>query len=117
MRDLVPWARAATKAEIAGLAEEVLSCNTAGDPTAQKIVNRGAREIVRLAETTVRRLDAMEEPLEVVLSGGLMGEASGYYEVCRREIGKALPRVSVMRPLRPPVWGAVWLVRDREGRS
>ena len=117
VRDLVPWARAATKAEVAALAEVVLSCSAAGDPAARRIVDQGAGEIVQLAETTVRRLNAMGESLEVVLSGGLMGAASEYYEACRREIGVALPRTRVMRPLRPPMWGAIRLIKDREGES
>jgi N-acetylglucosamine kinase-like BadF-type ATPase len=88
----------------------------AGDPIAVDVVRRQAEEVVTLAATAVRRLGVLEEPIDVVLGGGVLtaGHAllmdaitSGLAE----RAPKAAPRVVTA----PPILGAALLGLDRIG--
>ena len=50
----------------------LFSVAEAGDPIAREIVRRQADEVVALAATAIRRLDALSEPIDVVLGGGVL---------------------------------------------
>ena len=57
------------------MAPLVLEAADAGDAVAGSIVDRQAEEIVALAVAALRRLDLMDQPVPVVLGGGVL--ASG----------------------------------------
>jgi N-acetylglucosamine kinase-like BadF-type ATPase len=89
-----------------------------GDPVAADVVRRQAQEVVSLAVAAARRLGVLDEPIDVVLGGGvltaghrlLMDEIS---DRLAREAPQARPRVVAT----PPVVGAALLALDRIGGS
>ena len=87
-----------------------------GDATAGGIVRRQAEEVVALALAAMRRLDVLDEPIDVVLGGGVItaGHALLMDEIHRLLRDQApLATTTVVRA--PPVVGAALLGLDRIG--
>jgi N-acetylglucosamine kinase-like BadF-type ATPase len=85
-----------------------------GDPIAVDIVQRQADEVVALAATAIRRLDAQSEPIDVVLGGGVLtaGHALLIDEITRLLADQA--PLAVARVVEaPPIVGAALLALDR----
>jgi N-acetylglucosamine kinase-like BadF-type ATPase len=86
----------------------------AGDEVARRIVRRQAEEVVALAVAAMRRLGVLDEPIDVVLGGGvltaghtlLMDEIEGL-------LHEQAPRASTTVVHAPPVVGAALLGLDR----
>ena len=90
----------------------------AGDAAAPGVVRRQAEEVVALAATAIRRLGVLEEPIDVVLGGGVLtaGHRSLLDEITRGladEAPKAVARVVEA----PPILGAALLGLDRDRRD
>jgi N-acetylglucosamine kinase-like BadF-type ATPase len=90
----------------------------AGDSVATDVVRRQAEEVVALAATAIRRLGVLDEPIDVVLGGGVLtgGHAGLLSEITRRlaeEAPRAVPRVVAA----PPILGAALLGLDRIGAA
>jgi N-acetylglucosamine kinase-like BadF-type ATPase len=85
-----------------------------GDEVAASVVRRQAEEIVALATTAIRRLGALEQPIDVVLGGGVLtaGHALLMDEV-HRLLGDQAPRALVRVVEAPPIVGAALLALDR----
>jgi N-acetylglucosamine kinase-like BadF-type ATPase len=86
----------------------------AGDPVAVDVVRRQAEEVVALAATAIRRLGVVDEPIDVVLGGGVLaaGHRGLLDEITRRlaeQTPHAVPRVVAA----PPILGAALLGLDR----
>lgn len=89
-----------------------------GDEVAVSVVLRQADEIVALAVSAMRRLDLLDEPVDVILGGGVLtaGHAlllDAIYTGLARRAPKAQPRVVTA----PPVVGAALLGLDRIGAT
>ena len=85
-----------------------------GDAIAVDIVQRQADEVVALAATAIRRLDAQSEPIDVVLGGGVLtaGHALLIDEITRLLADQA--PLAVARVVEaPPIVGAALLALDR----
>lgn len=65
----------------------------AGDSVAAEVVQRQAEEIALLATTTIRRLDALDAPIDVVLGGGMLTSRHPAL------IGPVLEGISAVAPL------------------
>jgi N-acetylglucosamine kinase-like BadF-type ATPase len=88
----------------------------AGDRVAADIVRRQAREIVLLAATALRRLDVGNEPIDVVLGGGVL--TAGHrllMDTVTELLRDAAPGAVVKVVAAPPVVGAGLLALDRIG--
>jgi N-acetylglucosamine kinase-like BadF-type ATPase len=88
----------------------------AGDEVAQEIVDRLVDEITVLTSVSLRRLDLLGEPVEIVLGGGVL---TGTGDIV---VGAARDRVATIAPLAevrvvdlPPVVGAALLGLDAIG--
>ena len=83
------------------------------DEVAAAIVQRLADEVVALARVALERLDLTEEPVEVLLGGGLLRPGSGTLESAieagLREVGHA---ITVRNTESPPIVGAALLGLD-----
>ncbi|MFN8192662.1 MAG: BadF/BadG/BcrA/BcrD ATPase family protein [Nocardioidaceae bacterium] len=88
----------------------------AGDDVARRVVRRQAEEVVALAVAALRRLDALDEPMEVVLGGGVL--AAGHallLDAVAELLGAQAPLATARVVATPPVAGAALLGLDRIG--
>ena len=94
----------------------VVFAEAAGDEVAAGIVQRLADEVVALARVALERLDLTNEPVEVLLGGGLLRPGNGTLESAieggLREVGHA---ITVRNTESPPIVGAALLGLDELG--
>lgn len=84
-----------------------------GDPVAAGIVERQAREIVLLVETTLRRLDMKTSVTEVVLGGGILGSGRPVLlDPVRAGISEAAPHATIVLAHDSPIAGAALLALE-----
>jgi N-acetylglucosamine kinase-like BadF-type ATPase len=90
----------------------------AGDPIAIDVVRRQADEVVTLAATAVRRLGVLEEPIDIVLGGGVLtaGHAQ-LMDAITNGLAERAPKAAVRVVAAPPVLGAALLGLDRIGAT
>jgi N-acetylglucosamine kinase-like BadF-type ATPase len=84
-----------------------------GDPVAASVVRRQAKEVVALAVSALRRLDLLEEPVDVILGGGVL--TAGHALLLNSiDEGLALgaPKARARVVGSPPVLGAALLGLD-----
>jgi N-acetylglucosamine kinase-like BadF-type ATPase len=90
----------------------------ADDAVAAEIVDRLAAEVVALARVALTRLDLAQEPVEVLLGGGLLRSGNGRLiqavEDGLREVGPAL---KIHPTASPPIVGAALLGLDELGAT
>ncbi len=86
----------------------------AGDPVAVDVVRRQAGEVVALAGTAIRRLGVLDEPIDVLLGGGVLtaGHALLTDEITRL-LASAAPLAVARVVEAPPIVGAALLGLDR----
>jgi N-acetylglucosamine kinase-like BadF-type ATPase len=99
-----------------GLVPVLFDTARCGDEVAADLVRRMAQEVSVMALSAIRRLGLDEEPVPVVLGGGVLAARDPLLtsEVTRRladEASRALPRIVDI----PPVAGAALLGLDRIG--
>jgi N-acetylglucosamine kinase-like BadF-type ATPase len=88
----------------------------AGDPVALDVVRRQAEEVVALAATAIRRLGAAEEPIDVVLGGGVLTAGHrGLLDEITRRLAEEVPNAVARVVEAPPILGAALLGLDRIG--
>jgi N-acetylglucosamine kinase-like BadF-type ATPase len=91
----------------------VVFAAAADDAVAAQIVDRLASEVVALSRVALERLDLTEQPVELLLGGGLLQAGDGRLldriEAGMREVGS---EIAVRRSSSPPIVGAVLLALD-----
>jgi N-acetylglucosamine kinase-like BadF-type ATPase len=97
------------------LAPLVLS-EAADDAVAAEIVQRLASEVVALARVALARLDLTDEPVEVLLGGGVLQDVDGdLLAAIDAGLREAVPAVSVRPTASPAIVGAALLGLDDLG--
>ncbi|MDI5962167.1 N-acetylglucosamine kinase [Streptantibioticus silvisoli] len=76
----------------------------AGDTAAVRLVERQAEEVARLALVALRRLDLLDEPVDVVLGGGVLAAGQrllldGVFARLAAGAPKAVPRIATTAPV------------------
>ncbi|HVV00854.1 MAG TPA: N-acetylmuramic acid 6-phosphate etherase, partial [Verrucomicrobiae bacterium] len=113
--DLIGWAQAAGKHEIAGLAVEVFEAWKEKDKIAADILNAAAGSLARDAATCARRIGAQGGKVEFLLSGSILLRQPRFAALVGRNL-KALWPARKITPLhRDSVWGAIELARKPPG--
>ncbi len=83
------------------------------DAVSGEIVDRIATEVVAFARTALTRLELTDQPVEVILGGGVLGSGNGRLlaaiEAGLHEVG---PEISVCVSTSPPIVGAALLALD-----
>lgn len=98
------------------LAKVCLDAAAEGDAAAAGAVGFLADEIVAMGAATVERLEATDQPVEIVLGGGLFdSEHSFLRDKVERGVRQVAPKARFRRLDRPPVLGAALLGLDSRG--
>jgi N-acetylglucosamine kinase-like BadF-type ATPase len=99
------------------LAPLVLS-SAASDAVAAGIVDRLAAEVVALASAALARLELTNEPVEVLLGGGLLQAGDGrLLDAIERGLHTIGPMLTVRPTDAPPIVGAALLALDELGAN
>jgi N-acetylmuramic acid 6-phosphate etherase len=109
--DLIDWAQAAEKPEIAALAAEVLAAWGRRDKLACTILADAARSLAREAAACALRLARPGTPVRFVLSGSILLKQPRFAAQVSRELRRLWPAALVVSLQREGVWGAVELAR------
>jgi N-acetylmuramic acid 6-phosphate etherase len=108
--ELVRWAQAAEKMEVALLAPVIFQAAAGGDPRITEIIENGVQALCRHTEAVASRLHLLAP--KVVLMGGLFYRDSIYTHAFRRRLKKNLPDARVAIAERAPEFGAAWLAAE-----
>ena len=88
------------------------------DPVAGEIVDRLGAEVVALARAALERLDMTQEPVEVVLGGGVLQAGDGrLLESIENGLRAVGPAIAVRRTSSRPIVGAALSAIDRLGAA
>jgi chorismate mutase len=102
-------------ARVTELAPVVLA-EAATDTVAREILDRLADEITVLVRVSLKRLGLTEEPVEVLLGGGLVHAADGtLVRSVAERVATVAPAATVKSTSSPPVVGAALLGLDELG--
>ncbi len=106
--DLVQWSVSgnAGKEKIASLAPLVIRTAEEEDPVAEEILYQQADQLALYVEAVYKKLE-MPERVDVILAGGILDQASFYWQIIRRKIIYLIPGAHVMAPKLEPVLGAI----------
>lgn len=108
--NLIRWAHAASRDEIAQLAEVVFDTAGTMDTVASEIVDAAAGELVCAAESVIKQLEFIE-PFDIVLSGGNFIHQPVFADKFRQRFTRIQPEASVRLPKHEPAYGAVLLAQ------
>jgi N-acetylmuramic acid 6-phosphate etherase len=109
--DLIDWAQAADKTEIASLAAEVFAVWRRKDRIAAVILADAARSLARDAAACAWRLAKPGTAVKFVLTGSILLKQPRFAAQVGRELRKLWPKANVAPLKRESVWGAVELAR------
>ncbi|MDQ5950900.1 MAG: BcrAD BadFG protein [Patescibacteria group bacterium] len=97
-----------TKQEIAELSMLCTTAYKAGDPAARQIYEWAQAELVRMAETVIRKLGLEHTPTDLVLTGSIVLLEHMRAAVVQRLLGQ-FPAIIPVVPDRPAMYGALQL--------
>jgi N-acetylglucosamine kinase-like BadF-type ATPase len=88
----------------------------AGDVIAADVVRRQAEVVVTLAATAIRRLGVTDEPIDVVLGGGVLTAGHALLmDAITAGLAERAPKAAVRVVTAPPILGAALLGLERIG--
>ena len=108
--ELIRWTHAASRDEIAQLAEVIFDTAQTTDAVATEIVDEAADELLCAAESVIKQLEFIE-PFDIVLSGGNLIHQPMFSDKLRHRLARIQPKASVQLPKHEPAYGAVLLAR------
>jgi N-acetylglucosamine kinase-like BadF-type ATPase len=98
--------------ELAALAPIVLEVAQNGERSATKIVQSAALELFELLRATLRRCEAADRALPVVLAGGLLANNSLLTYLLETRVMNEMPHVELRKSVPSPEFGALALARS-----
>lgn len=118
--DLIGWAHAAGKADIARLAMEVFSAAERRERIARDILKDAAENLARTGIACARAVARRGAPVRFVLAGSILLRQPAFRGAVTRNLRRLWP-TGIVEPLhRESVWGAVELAKqlpETSGRS
>ena len=108
--ELIRWTHAASRDEIAQLAEVIFDTAQTTDAVATEIVDEAADELLCAAESVIKQLE-FTELFDIVLSGGNLIHQPMFSDKLRHRLARIQPKASVLLPKHEPAYGAVLLAR------
>ncbi|MGP8200631.1 MAG: N-acetylmuramic acid 6-phosphate etherase [Limisphaerales bacterium] len=113
--DLIDWAKAAGKSEIAALAAQVFAATTKGDKLARGILTAAAESLARDGVDCARLMVRGGSPVKFLLAGGVLLKQPGFARQVRARLLRLWPgaRVTILR--REGACGALELAKAHFG--
>ncbi len=109
---LIPWAQAASKGEIAALAEEVFAAAAERDAIAQDILKGAAASLAKDGVSCAKKLAKAGEPVQFVLAGSVLLRQPKFARAVAKDLAQRWPGCVVTPLKRESAWGAVELARS-----
>jgi N-acetylmuramic acid 6-phosphate etherase len=109
---LIGWAQAAGKTEMAALAVEVFAAASRGDRLARELLAAAADSLARDAVACARRLARQDAAVQFVLAGGVLLKQPAFSAQVAVRLRQLWPGARVTPLRRESVWGAVELARQ-----
>jgi N-acetylmuramic acid 6-phosphate etherase len=109
--DLIGWAQAAAKRDIAGLAVEVFAAWEQKDKIASDILHAAANSLARDAAICASRVTGGKRKVEFILSGSVLLKQPRFASLVGSELNRLWPANVLTRVKRQSVWGAVELAK------
>ncbi len=109
--ELIPWAQAASVADIAALAVEVFAAAAERDAIAKDILAGAAASLAKDGVACARKLVQAGEPVRFVLAGGVLLRQPKFARAVAKELRARWPSCAVTPLARESAWGAVALAR------
>jgi N-acetylmuramic acid 6-phosphate etherase len=113
--DLIDWAKAAGKPEIAALAMEVFTAAAKGDKIAADILKAAAESLVEDGMHCARKLVKGGAPVRFLLAGSVLLKQAGFAGRVGTRLRQCWPGAVVAPLHRESVWGALELARQKFG--
>ncbi len=113
---LIPWAGAASKAEVAALAPAVLA-SCADDPLAREIVQASARDLADAALACARRIAGARGKVRFLLAGSVLLQGVPFAKAVRKEILRGRRDAVIVSLDQPGTVGAVALARELDRQT
>ena len=115
--DLIAWAQAAGKDQVAALAVEVFAAWDKGDSIAADILEGAAASLAIDAAECAHQLRALRDPVQFILAGSVLLRQPRFAAKLARELKRRCPQAVVTPLRRESVWGAVELARSQLGQA
>ncbi|MBI5800677.1 MAG: N-acetylmuramic acid 6-phosphate etherase [Verrucomicrobia bacterium] len=112
--ELIPWAQAAGKADIAALAEEVFEAAVERDTIAKDILIGAASSLAKDAVACARKLAKAGEPVQFVLAGSVLLKQPKFARAVAKQLAERWPGCVVAPLRRESAWGAVVLAEEAQ---
>jgi N-acetylmuramic acid 6-phosphate etherase len=110
--DLIPWAQAASKTEVAALAIEVFKMWEEKEKIAGDILEAAANSLAKDATACTKRLIGAAAEVEFILAGSALTRQPRFAAMVSRLLRKQHPKARVTVLQRESVWGAVELAKQ-----
>jgi glucosamine kinase len=105
------------RSRIAALAPVVLEAAGEEDPLACKIVEDAAAELELMVSTCARKLELLDEQIDVVLTGGVLRGGGPLLEALLGRLASSMPHAQPIVPKLEPAAGAIALAAREEDFS
>jgi N-acetylmuramic acid 6-phosphate etherase len=110
--ELIPWAQAAGKADIAALAVEVFAAAAERDAIAKDILEGATASLAKDGVACARKLAKIGEPVQFVLAGSVLLKQPKFARAVAKQLAERWPGCVVTPLKRESAWGAVALARQ-----
>ncbi|NBV21795.1 MAG: N-acetylmuramic acid 6-phosphate etherase [Proteobacteria bacterium] len=109
---LIPWVQAASKADIAALAEDVFAAAEERDAIAKDILAGAAASLAKDGVSCTKKLAKPGEPVQFVLAGSVLLKQPKFARAVAKQLAERWPGCVVTPLERESAWGAVELAKD-----
>ena len=113
--ELIPWAQAASKADIAALAEEVFAAAAERDAIARDILEGAAASLAKDGVACAQKLAKPGAPVQFVLAGSVLLKQPKFARRVAQELAQRWPGGAITPLARESAWGAVELATRAGG--
>ena len=111
--ELIPWAQAASKTDIATLALEVFAAAEERDAIAKDILAGAAASLAKDGVACARKLAKAGEPVQFVLAGSVLLKQPKFARAVAKQLAERWPGCVATQLGRESAWGAVELARSK----